>query len=79
MAEVSSFRYRPGNGRMTTGDVLEILGAACLTVAASLLAGLVAALIVLGVTLVYEGQCHGATPFPQLPKRAKPDDEANES
>lgn len=49
---------------MRTGDVLEVLGAACLAVAAYGYMGWRLAVIVAGVALVYEGQCLAHAPFP---------------
>jgi hypothetical protein len=60
---------------MRLGDLLELLGAACLVASAYLWVGLPQALIVAGVALVWVAQGFGATPLPRtkLPRRkAKP-------
>lgn len=49
---------------MRTGDVLEVLGAACLAVAAYGYMGWRLAVIVAGAALIYEGQCLAHAPFP---------------
>jgi len=46
------------------GDLLEIIGAIGLAVAAYLVWGLPAGLGVVGIALVYEGQCYGHIPLP---------------
>jgi hypothetical protein len=51
---------------MRLGDILEIIGAAALTVVAYLTWGIPAGLAVAGVTLVYEGQCLGHVPLPGI-------------
>ena len=48
---------------MTLGDVLEIAGLVIATAAAYLGAGLVAALVIIAIALIYEGQCFGSTPL----------------
>jgi hypothetical protein len=51
---------------MRLGDILEIIGAAALTVVAYLVWGLPAGLAGVGVTLVYEGQCLGHISLPSI-------------
>jgi len=53
------------------GDVVEIVGLACLVVAFYFVLGLGAAFASLGVALVYEGQCYAPNRFPKprLPHR----------
>lgn len=55
---------------MKIGDLLEIIGAACLVAAALVPLGHITAACVIGGTyLIYLGQCHGATPFPAISLR----------
>lgn len=49
---------------MRTGDLLEALGGACLSVAAYGYMGWRLAVVVAGVALIYEGQCLAHAPFP---------------
>jgi len=56
------------------GDVYETVGFAAFAAAAYIAFGLAPALAVVGVCLVYLGQCWGATPLPKpkFPRRKKP-------
>lgn len=51
---------------MRLGDILEIIGAAALTVVAYLVWGIPAGLAVVGITLVYLAQCYGHVSLPGI-------------
>jgi hypothetical protein len=51
---------------MRVGDVLELLGGACLTAGAGVLGGVGVGLVVGGLALGFEAQMYGSTPLPRI-------------